>query len=670
MPAHPHGLLEFDVVDDPWIDVLWIDGTVSTVSLRQVFQAADRIACISESSPLMEVAMLRFLIAFFSDGLREQLRSEDSWRLLVERCRAGLPDAELQAVLAPLQGRANVLDPDHSAFFDGPGVRGVSGWDEPRAWQAATQLLPEVPTGTNIAHFVHSFHGEPALCVACLLKCRALDAAFARGGLGPSLSRNLLATISGSEPRYVILSGETLLQTLLLNAITGDASRASWVAIHSPTAGEPGPIARMSWRPRLLMPIASSQTHIACARCGRETSPRFTQVVLVDTYNHAGSPFGSKSDIERWKTDSCDPQLLPFEKGALSLGVNPREWPLRALSRVLSSSSEIPLARLAEGAPGTGDRILISVTSSAGNQMKIDDAPHAALRVPTAVFVRSPGERAAIAAALGKIFEPGNRARRETLIPDAVPRLLDELAVTDNPEQAVEQWLQTGRRSRRMEEPPTRLSPPPDQGTTVELTEELTKSEVEEELSDWKVAERIVRCLSRLSAAERAALRPQRLQSADAIARRQAAFEKVWYSLRLPSNVKRHPLRSALATIAAVYALHADRCRLISTPYAFERQLLQRLIAEQAPSPRPGSVSPVRRRLWDVIRASPSSRDEYLLRLIEAVVSDSSSRGPESIDLADLFVAVTRWNAPMDPTPARWRRLLESAPAFTTTSKV
>ena len=325
----------FHIVNDPWLDVLYSDGETKTVSLGKLLSDLHQIERISESSPLTEVALLRFLIALLSDGLRELVPTEDVWLPFVERCQSGLPAQAIDAILEPLMASPDVLAADHSGFFDGPSVRRVPGWDAPNAKQPVSRFLPELPTGTNLAHFVHLADDSAALCVACLLKSRAVDAAFARGGLGPSLSRNLLATISGTEPRYVVLTAASLLDTLLINLLTGDASRPSWVSIHQRQAGNPGPVARMSWRPRLMLPTTAADTRLPCVSCATTTQLRFIDSVMLDTYNHSGSPFGSKDDIENWKGSGRDPHLLPVVKNELSLGLSPLEWPLRALSRLL-----------------------------------------------------------------------------------------------------------------------------------------------------------------------------------------------------------------------------------------------------------------------------------------------------------------------------------------------
>ena len=80
----------FDVIDEPWLDVLKSDGRIETLPLRKVLKELHQIERLSEASPLTEVALLRFLIALVSDGLRGFIPGESEWLPFTQRCRGGL----------------------------------------------------------------------------------------------------------------------------------------------------------------------------------------------------------------------------------------------------------------------------------------------------------------------------------------------------------------------------------------------------------------------------------------------------------------------------------------------------------------------------------------------------------------------------------------------------
>ena len=561
-------MIKFDIAEGAWIDAVWQDSSRKAHSLRECLTEAHRIGHISEPSPLTEVALLRFLIALVSDGVRDLVSTEEDWAAFADQCPDGLPTRVVDAILSPLAGRSNVLDPNHEAFFDGPSVRRVSGWDDPGARQPVSRFLPELPTGTNLAHFAHISDDSAALCVGCLLKSRAVDAAFARGGLGPSLSRNLLATISGTEPRYVVLIGSTLLETLLLNVVVADRTRPSWVSVHRATDGVPGPIARLSWRPRLVLPVTSSESRLACVRCGTTDRPRFTKAVMLDTYNSSGSPFGSKDDVERWKIAGGDPQLLSFEKSPITFGLNPPEWPLRAITRMLANDASPVCRRLLQRAARREKPVTVSVTSSAGNQAKIDDAPQAFVSLPLALMRRPPEERAAISAALMTVFDKSYREQRSHLIPHQVPDLLTELAASQDPVTTVTNWLK-----REALPPLGPVEPSTDDGLQ-------------------KAAGRMLELLGKLSSDQLAALRIHHGDGATNNAARQAAFEVVWHKVSIPGGAKRLRLREALATVAAIFANHSASHQSSNTRYSFETHLRRQFDHERRSPDRSDRVGP------------------------------------------------------------------------------
>jgi len=640
----------FDIIDDPWLDVLRTDGTVATLSLSELLTSAHGIARLSESSPLTEVALLRFLVALVSDGLREQIPTEEDWVSFVERCRSGFPDEAIDAILAPLEGRSDVLDPNHDGFFDGPEIRRVSGWDNPNALQSVSRVLPEIPTGTRLAHFVHPSDEASVLCLGCMLNGRAVEAAYARGGLGPSLSRNLLATIGGIEPRYVMAVGRTLLDTLLLNMVVGDEGRPSWRGIHRIRDGEPGPLARLTWRPRMIMPVAASEAHSPCVRCGSITHPRFSRIVMVDTYNHKDGRFGTKEDVDQWKKVHADPHLLPVTKGALNLGRHVDEWPLRALARMLNGETSTLLDTLARRAIALRGSITIMVASSAGNQAKIDDAPHAIVEVPLALLARSPEDRAVIAVELSRVFDKAHHGRRRVLIPDKVPDLLDVLAVANEPQAAVREWL-------RAEQPSKRYTA---DGAPTRRLNGSTQSDIAVgDDTQWEACTRLMGRLRRLPRSDLAALCPNRCGGPVADAARQKAFEGLWFRSSLPCGARRHALREALSTVAPIYAVFVHSDHLPARTGSFVDHLRAKLKLSGAMSARTDEAALLRKLIDRVTTGSSESRDLVLMQLVETLVKDEPDCRRHAIDFTDLMYDVARWADPQSPTPARWRRLLE-----------
>lgn len=53
----------FNLLESPWIPVLWRDGCVGRVGIRCALTEAGRIRQIAASNPMDNVALLRFLLA-------------------------------------------------------------------------------------------------------------------------------------------------------------------------------------------------------------------------------------------------------------------------------------------------------------------------------------------------------------------------------------------------------------------------------------------------------------------------------------------------------------------------------------------------------------------------------------------------------------------------------
>ena len=574
----------FDIIDAKWLDMLRTDGTVSTLSLREVLATAHQIARLSEPSPLTDVALLRFLIALVSDGLRRHVPKEDAWAPFVERCRNGLPSDAIDAILAPLVGRSNVLDPNNEAFFDRPAIRRLPEWDKPEARQPVWMYLPGFPTGT-LRHFDHLSHETAALCIGCLVKSRMVESAFARGGLGPTNSRNLLSTISGDKPQYVIPIGNTLLDTILVNLVIGDPSRPSWISIHTRKEGAPGPIAGMTWRPRLMMPLTDSETSLPCDRCGMTDGLRFAKAVIADTYRVTTSPYGSEADVKQWKTVRRDPHVLAPGK---TIPILER---LRERSAVLRP-------------------VTIMVTKSAGNQAKIDDAPHAALDIP--------------------------------------PGPLSDRVDSVDPEAVLDAWLRDG--VRKSGGGSIRPSP---QGKVMHAGEVADGTDLLRE-----AAKRIINRLAVLPPSQLLALRPPGKGAAADVAARQDAFEAVWHRVALPIGSRRHALRESLATVAPIYATYSQYHRPLPARRSFEEQLYRRVEVEQRSLANTKAEGRLQRALRLLVFSSRTSRDRLLLELVDEVIHGGPAGRTTPIDFADLLHEIACWNEPRNPTLARWRRLL------------
>jgi len=271
------------------------------------------------------------------------------------------------------------------------------------------------------------------------------------------------------------------------------------------------------------------------------------------------------------------------------------------------------------------------VTSSAGNQAKIDDAPQSSVVVPAALWQQPAERRKAISTALASIFDKSHRERRSTLIRAAIPELFSRLAKSDDPAATVAQWLSA----------PT----------------EVTDSDPVPRPDNLKTAaRRMVRRLQSLSGDELAALRPDRLNDADRNASRQSAFERVWHRTSFPPGTRRHRLREALAVVAPLFALHRGSHQQTKSDHSFAEALKRQLRTESRDPGHQTRAGSLTRLLHDICAATPAARNELLGRIVALLCRESSA--VRRIDFADLLLDVADWDAPVEPTTAEWYRLL------------
>ncbi len=187
--------MNYNLLEERWIPVLWTDGEYGRVGIRTALTKAGRIRQIAASNPMDRVAILRFLLAVLY------------W------CK-GNPPGNVDAS----SGDSFPADwfrklDDHKDCFNllGEGARFYQDRAARRS-RTVTDLLQEIPTGNNFWHFRHSTDKVDGLCPACCAVGLLRLPLFSVSGLP-----DLKAGINGTPPVYVIPRGISLLATLRAN---------------------------------------------------------------------------------------------------------------------------------------------------------------------------------------------------------------------------------------------------------------------------------------------------------------------------------------------------------------------------------------------------------------------------------------------------------------------
>ncbi len=121
----------FNLIDEPWIPVRWLDGRQSELGIRDALLQADQIAEIEDASPLVVAALHRFLLAV----LHRALEGPTDGQQAKQWFKQGWPDGKIEAYLEKWRDRFWLFD-QHYPFGQIPTF-------EPRIWRSWTVLAAE-----------------------------------------------------------------------------------------------------------------------------------------------------------------------------------------------------------------------------------------------------------------------------------------------------------------------------------------------------------------------------------------------------------------------------------------------------------------------------------------------------------------------------------------------
>ena len=121
----------YNLIDEPWIPVRWLDGTFGELGIRDTLIQAGRIAEIQDSSPLVVAALHRFLLAVLYRALEGPTDGQQAKAWF----KQGWPAEKIEAYLEKWRDRFWLFDQDYP-FGQIPTF-------EPRIWRAWTVLAAE-----------------------------------------------------------------------------------------------------------------------------------------------------------------------------------------------------------------------------------------------------------------------------------------------------------------------------------------------------------------------------------------------------------------------------------------------------------------------------------------------------------------------------------------------
>ena len=265
----------FDLVSEPWIPCIRLDGSSDELGLLDTLVQAHELREVVDASPLVTASLHRLLLAILHRNFGP--RNLNAWRELWEAGQ--FEDEVLAAYFDKWRHRFDLFD-EERPFYQRAGMEGVK-------YHPFAVFAEEMSSGNNPALFAHDTDSEPA----SFSPARAAALVIAMQNYDLSGTRS---NPDGSGPAYpdaaplalgfaFVPIGDTLFHTLMLNFITedpilndqlgvNDADLPAWEREDAPSVTERYPdgyIDYLTWQARCLHlsaeDLASGQMEVRSA---------------------------------------------------------------------------------------------------------------------------------------------------------------------------------------------------------------------------------------------------------------------------------------------------------------------------------------------------------------------------------------------------------------------
>ena len=287
--------MEYNLLDERWIPVLYCDGRYERVWIRKALEEAGQIQQIAASNPMDNVALLRFLLAVLQ-WCKPELNHDEREQL---GGAEGIPPEWLTENLGTVQAPDEVFNlfGDGERFMQAPAT---ANKDRPVA-----DLYHELPGDSNKAHFRHIRDYREGACPACIaIGLARLPVAITGKGSGKR------SGINGNPPMYFLPVGKTLLETFTFNwpftNIPGD--QPCWLKDRRRTQDKVGIMEGFTWSSRQFRISDEGVKPGTCMVCGAHTDHIVT--ALKELNKPSGRDGLTRCDASRW----CDPHIIYDKK--------------------------------------------------------------------------------------------------------------------------------------------------------------------------------------------------------------------------------------------------------------------------------------------------------------------------------------------------------------------
>lgn len=194
----------FDVLKEPWIPVIRLDGSSDELGILDCLEQAHEIREIKDPSPIVEFGLYRLLVAFVLDALVLADQRPEIPRDLKALLDDGAFDAGLLGEYVATCGDAfDLFHPER------PFLQRVDAEGEPKS---VFDFYPIFPTGNNWTFFAHQTSAEQVVTVREGARLLTTIAPF-----NVKVKTGQPRTLVGDPPVFALPVGETLHSTIVLN---------------------------------------------------------------------------------------------------------------------------------------------------------------------------------------------------------------------------------------------------------------------------------------------------------------------------------------------------------------------------------------------------------------------------------------------------------------------
>lgn len=222
------GFSGFNLLDEPWIPVTFVDGAAGEVSLRELFASAPHIQAIAGELPQMSFATTRVALAILyrAYSIAEPARREliGLWRELWEQ--GSFEDGAVEEYLEAFHDRFDLFDEQHP-FFQVPGLEYMGKDPDP-----VGEFMADVPKRDKYLFAMRAPQCVDDLSYTEAARYLVLAQAFDTAGIKAPVEGNsrvnkgkvyapkgAVGTGWCGAIGGVMLEGPTLFETLLLNFV-------------------------------------------------------------------------------------------------------------------------------------------------------------------------------------------------------------------------------------------------------------------------------------------------------------------------------------------------------------------------------------------------------------------------------------------------------------------